>query len=324
MEPSASVEPISFGVVLMNQYHTAGHAPQRLEMPCPVCGSQRRSVLYTPSVDIADPAKLYGAASGIQGTQTLVTCQDCGMIYESPRYAAEVIIEGYKASEEGGHDSQYPMRVQSFYRALNKLRHQIPVPGSRILDIGTAGGAFLNAAEKYGYDAYGMEPSQFLVERGKERGLKIEQGTIENHSFAPASFDMVCLWDVIEHLPDPKSSLIEIRKLLKPGGVLLINFPDIGTWQAKLAGRRFWWILSVHLHHFTRKSVMDICARTGFETYLFKPYWQTLTFGYLEQMAVHYKIPLTALVTKLTPKFIQDIPVPYYASQTTALARVLP
>jgi len=127
---------------------------------------------------------------------------------------------------------------------------------------------------------------------------------------------------VIEHLPDPRTALVEIKKLLKPDGTLLINYPDIGTTQAKLAGKRFWWILSVHLHHFTRTSIQNICERTGFEVFKFRRYWQILEFGYLERMAVHYKIPLTALITKLTPKFIQNIPIPYYASQTTAIARI--
>lgn len=290
--------------------------------PCPVCDSQRATTFLEPWVEENDPAKLYGAASGIQGTQTLVTCTDCGMIFESPRYNAETIVKGYMASEEAGHDSQYPMRVNSFYRTLVKHAKRIPAPGAKVLDIGTAGGAFLDAAKQYGYDAYGMEPSADLVTRGKARGLQIEQGTIENHTFEPSSFDMVCLWDVIEHLPDPKAALVEIRKLLKPGGILLINYPDIGTWQAKLAGKRFWWILSVHLHHFTRKSIRDICQRTGYEVFHFQRYWQTLTFGYLEQMAVHYKIPLAAFILKCTPQFIQNIPVPYYASQTTALTRI--
>lgn len=244
------------------------------------------------------------------------------MIFESPRFDAEVIIQGYMKSVEAEHDSQYPMRVRSFYQALKRNANDIPPPGARVLDIGTAGGAFLDAAKQYGYNAYGMEPSIDLVNRGKARGLQIEQGTIDSHSFEQGSFDMVCLWDVIEHLPDPKAALLEIKKLLKPNGILLINYPDIGTTQAKLAGKRFWWILSVHLHHFTRKSIKNICERTGFEVLRYKRYWQILEFGYLENMAVHYKIPLTALITKLTPKFIQNIPIPYYASQTTAIVRI--
>jgi SAM-dependent methyltransferase len=273
-------------------------------------------------VHIDDPAQLYGAASGIPGTQTLVRCSDCGMIYENPRYPAEVIVQGYMASNDAGHDSQHAMRVLSFRRALKKVERFLPPPGSRVLDIGTAGGAFIEAAGQHGYDAYGMEPSRYLADMCKARGLKVEQGTIESHTFAPGSFDMVCLWDVIEHLPDPKAALSEIRRLLKPDGVLLINYPDIGTWQAKLAGKRFWWILSVHLHHFTSSSIREICRRAGFEAFHFQRYWQTLEFGYLERMAIHYKIPLASLLTRMTPGFIQRVAVPYYASQTTALARV--
>jgi SAM-dependent methyltransferase len=295
---------------------------EKIEFPCPVCDSEKREKFLDPWVDEQDPAKLYGAASGIPGTQYLVKCTDCQMIYESPRFDAATIVKGYMASQEADHDSQYPMRVNSFYQTLVKHTHRLPPKGAKVLDIGTAGGAFLDAAKKFGYDAHGMEPSADLVARGKARGLQIEQGTIDNHTFEPNSFDMVCLWDVIEHLPDPKAALLEIRKLLKPDGIFLINFPDIGTTQAKLAGRRFWWILSVHLHHFTRNSIRDICDRTGFEVFHFQRYWQILEFGYLENMAVLYKIPLTALITKLTPGFIQRIPIPYYASQTTALARI--
>ncbi len=294
---------------------------QKKQQLCPVCGSENFDVIISPWVEEADPTKLYGAASGIRGTQQLVSCLSCGMIYENPRYDAEAIIQGYMASQEEEHDSQYSMRVHSFYKTLKKHATRIPPKGAKVLDIGTAGGAFLDAAKQFGYDAYGMEPSADLVERGKSRGLKIEQGTIENHSFEPGSFDMVCLWDVIEHLPDPKSALSEIKKLLKSNSILLINFPDIGTWQAKLVGKRFWWILSVHLHHFNRATIKDICARTGFAIFHFQQYWQTLEFGYLERMAVHYKIPLATLITKLTPNFIQRIPISYYASQTTALAR---
>ena len=295
---------------------------KRVKHNCSICERDKSQIFMLPWGSESDPAKLYGAASGIPGTQQLVKCLNCGMIFESPRYDAQIIVKGYMASQEGEHDSQYPMRVHSFYRTLKKHAKYLPSPGAKVLDIGTAGGAFLDAAKQYGYDAYGMEPSADLVARGKARGLQIEQGTIESHSFAQRNYEMVCLWDVIEHLPDPKSALVEIRKLLKPHGILLINFPDIGTWQAKLAGKRFWWILSVHLHHFTRKSIRDICSRTGFQAFHFQRYWQTLEFGYLERMAVHYRIPLTALIIRLTPDYIQRITIPYYASQTTALARI--
>ncbi len=295
---------------------------ERRHHHCTVCDSVDNKVLYEPWLTESDPTKLYGAASGIPGTQRIVQCLNCNMIFENPRFDAETIVKGYMSSEDASHDSQYHMRVHSFYQALVKHKKILPPPGSKVLDIGTAGGAFLEAACDFGYDAHGMEPSLDLVSRGKERGLKIEQGTIENHSFELNSFDLVCLWDVIEHLPDPKTSLSIIRNLLKPNATLLINYPDIGTLQAKLAGKHFWWLLSVHLHHFTQTSLTNLFDATGFQTIQFRKYWQTLEFGYLEQMAIHYKIPLTNLIYKLTPNFIRRFRIPYYASQTTALARI--
>ena len=113
---------------------------ERTPHPCPVCGSFSERLFCEPWVEESDPAKLYGAASGIPGTQRLVQCTDCGMIYESPRYGAETIVQGYISSQEAEHDSQYPMRVKSFYLTLKKLANLIPAPGAKILDIGTAGG----------------------------------------------------------------------------------------------------------------------------------------------------------------------------------------
>ena len=117
---------------------------------------------------------------------------------------------------------------------------------------------------------------------------------------------------------------MELTGLLRPGGLLLINYPDIGTWQAKLAGRYYWWILSGHLHHFSRQTLTEICRRSGSEVFHFQRYWQVLEFGYLQDMAAHLKIPAFDLVARMTPNLIRRLPIPYYASQTTALARLTP
>lgn len=299
--------------------------PAKTPIPCPVCGSNDFRVVHEPWNGEADPAKLYGVSASIQGTQRMVDCRQCGLMYENPRYPADVILQGYAASDDGdsGHNSQYGMRVGSFTRALKRLRPHLPAPGARVLDIGSAGGAFLEAAGRFGYDAWGLEPSAFRARAGRERGLQIEQGTIESHGFAPKSFDMVTLWDVIEHLPDPLDALRRVKALLKPGGILLLNFLDIDTWQARLAGRRFWWIVAAHLTQFSPSTITEICRRAGFQAFHFRPYWQALEIGYLERLATtYYKNPLLRLAEKLTPGLLKKLAIPFYASQTTALARL--
>ncbi len=101
------------------------------DVACPVCGSWKAAVLYDPSVEVDDPVKLYGAASGVRGTQRLVKC-GCGMIYENPRYPDDVILKGY-AEAEDEHDSQHHMRVRSFLWALKRLGTRIPGRGARVL-----------------------------------------------------------------------------------------------------------------------------------------------------------------------------------------------
>lgn len=296
--------------------------PQRIEVSCPVCDSRDYNVLYEPWIKEDDPIKLYGAATGLQGTQRIVKCKACGMIYENPRFPKDVILRGYILTEQSLHDSQYKNRVRSFYNAITGIKDNLPKKGASVLDIGTAGGAFLEAATKYGFDAIGLEPSLYLTQEGNKRGLKIVQGTIDNNPFEEKSFDMICLWDVIEHLVEPKEDLLKIKKLLKPDGILLINYPDIGTPLAKLFGRRFWWVISVHLHHFDRKTIFKICELTGLEVFFYKPYWQILDLGYLFDMAIRYNMPFSKFTKGVLPDFVKNIPVPYYASQTTALARI--
>jgi SAM-dependent methyltransferase len=294
---------------------------EKVHIVCPLCGSEDFRTKWKPTHLVDDPSVVYGAASGVQGTQQIVKCVGCGLLYENPRFPDVAILEAYENSVEAGHDSQYDMRVDSFSRALKRLAGKLPGPGAKVLDVGTAGGAFLVAAQRFGYDAVGVEPSADLADRGRARGARIRQGPLERQTFAPGSFDLVCLWDVIEHVTDPRAMLLRVHSLLRPDGTLLINYPDIGTVPAKLFGRRFWWVISVHLAHYSRRTLRELCRRCGFDVFHYSMYWQHLQLGYLQDLAVHYRIPLSPAFRACTPRLLQRMGIPYYASQTTALAR---
>lgn len=288
---------------------------------CPLCDGHRFQVYLEPSVLVSDPALLYGAASGLRGTQRLVRCTTCDLIYENPRFPESVILAGYTGADDDGHDSQFEVRVRSFEKAMRSLGARIPQPPARVLDIGTAGAAFLKAAGNLGYQGFGLEPSRVLVQNARRRGLEVVRGTLDDHVLPKASFDLVCLWDVLEHVIRPRDALVAAGELLRPEGVLLVNYPDIGTLQARLAGPRFWWLLSVHTQHFDRRTIRNILQRTGFDAFHFQRYWQTLEFGYLEAIAGKIGVPGANFIARVTPESIRRLPLPYYASQTTVLAK---
>ena len=294
---------------------------QKMEAPCPICDKHHYKILIRAKQEINDPIKLYGAASGVRGTQTLVKCLNCNMIFESPRFSEEVILKGYRAAEDMGHDSQYALRVNSFFKALMKMAPCLPRKGATVLDIGSAGGAFLEAAKLFGYNPIGLEPSAYLATRASGRGFDVRQNTIHTSTFEKEQFDMICLWDVLEHLVNPKRDLEIISQYLKPNGILLINFPDIGTFMARLTGRHFWWIISVHLHHFTKKTISKLFHETGYMPIKFFPYRQRLEFGYLQNIAIQLRVLGMKWLKKVTPSSIKRFPISYSASQTTVLAK---
>jgi SAM-dependent methyltransferase len=83
--------------------------------------------------------------------------------------------------------------------------------------------------------------------------------------FAPATFDLITLWDVLEHLPDPHAAVTEIHRLLRPGGRLVLTTGDAGSLTARVCGRR-WHLYTIpeHLFFYTRDSIERLLAAHSF------------------------------------------------------------
>ena len=87
------------------------------------------------------------------------------------------------------------------------------------------------------------------------------------------------LWDVLEHTPDPKSEVREAHRLLNDEGLLVINYPDIGSWIARVMGRSWVFLLDVHLYYFTRATIRKLLEDAGFEVVRIRPHFQRLALG---------------------------------------------
>jgi len=278
-----------------------------------------------PKLVNVSASELYGAAAGISGTQSLIKCQSCGFIIEFPRLSDKEIIAGYTSAGNSGHDSQYLQRVKSFESTLKRNSNFLPPAPGRVLDIGCAGGAFVEAAGNLGYQAEGIEPAVDLVKSALGRGLNVREGTAETLDLLNGEkYDVVTLWDVIEHVLDPVVTLDAAISLLKPDGVLVVNIPDIGTPLARLVGKKNWWISSVHVYHFSSNHIEALLLPRGFKIVSKKMFFQSLSLGYLLEIARQMKVPFANFVIKIIPLKFKSLPIPYYASQTTLIGKRAP
>ena len=167
-----------------------------------------------------------------------------------------------------------PERCTHWLRALTSFK----TPPAQVLEIGCPHGGFTALAEAAGFIAAGLALSPRVADFGREAfGAMIFTGPVESHGFASASLDAVCLFDVLEHLPDPLATLGHCARLLKDDGVLLVQTPKYPE-QASLsdletAGHPFLDLMrgTEHRHLFSAHSAEELMQRIGLPHTLFQP-----------------------------------------------------
>ena len=255
----------------------------------------------------------------------LVRCRSCGLQYVSPRPLASDIVDAYSGGDDPAYVSQVAARERTFADAVAHIETILPGRG-RILDVGTAAGAFLAAARGRGWQVEGCEPNAWLAEWGSRHyGIPIRTGELFDQSFAPGSFDVVTLWDVIEHTPDPTRVIRTVRDLIRPGGLLVVNYPDIGSWIARALGRRWPFLSSVHLYYFTRETMRSLLERHGFEVIEIRAHFQRLELDYLLSRGAVVSGALSRSSRAVAKGLgLSGRQVPYWIGQTFVAARKVP
>lgn len=236
------------------------HPPYRFPPPnpptpyhCPVCGGLQ-----------SEP---YLTKDGFD----LVRCTTCAVIHVHPMPSPEALAAHYQdpAYFEGdfsqgyvNYEDVHKALAPHFRRRLRQLDERFPERG-RLLDFGCADGYFLELAQVNGWRIAGVELSEDMARLASARlGVGVA-GSLDD--LAGETFEVITMWEVVEHLPDPVATLGQLFGHLKPGGVLMLSTPNSAHWQA--VRKPDAWISyrpPSHLFYFTAPTLEAVLAAAGF------------------------------------------------------------
>ncbi|OGR67267.1 MAG: hypothetical protein A2081_01340 [Elusimicrobia bacterium GWC2_61_19] len=209
----------------------------------------------------------------------IVRCRDCGLLYVNPRLepgeiASIYVSDAYYRSPDpmtcgyGDYLADEKNIKATFRRKMAGFEREAGGQKGRLLDVGCASGFFIETARESGWDASGVELSPLASAAARDRaGLNVFTGALADAALPDGHFDAVTMWDVLEHFPDPRADLRQAFRILKPGGLLVIQTPNAASAIARLTGGR-WACMqrpAEHLYFFSPATLGRLLRAAGFE-----------------------------------------------------------
>jgi 2-polyprenyl-3-methyl-5-hydroxy-6-metoxy-1,4-benzoquinol methylase len=222
---------------------------------CPFCSSERFAVRVV--------------RDGFQ----YVTCSECSFVYLNPQLTQQAIEEVYNEEEVRRFFFQelllpHVERDQQveFEERIQILKQLVTSTSPRLLDVGCAAGNFLHIAQRSGFQGEGLELNELYVDYvRRHRPLIIHRKLLEEMHYPEATFDIVTLWDVLEHLPQPVQTLRSVASVLKRGGVLGLTTINHACLNERLLKERWrYYMPPDHLCSFTPSLLERMLKQTGF------------------------------------------------------------
>jgi 2-polyprenyl-3-methyl-5-hydroxy-6-metoxy-1,4-benzoquinol methylase len=205
----------------------------------------------------------------------VVQCQDCGLCFTNPRPTVRSIAQFYPDDyrphqmRKRGARPRW-LRWPHWWPAGENYRKVLPVHGrGRLLDFGCGGGSYLQRMQSQGWEVTGLDFSASTVARLRsELGLTVLAGTLPHPDLRePETFDVITMWQSLEHVHEPMKVLRAAHRLLAPGGKLVVAVPNVDSLPFRWFGQAWSGLdLPRHLTHFAPWTLRLMLHRSGFRT----------------------------------------------------------
>jgi 2-polyprenyl-3-methyl-5-hydroxy-6-metoxy-1,4-benzoquinol methylase len=244
----------------------AAEFPAYVAVRCPLCGADDYEVRLEDrlrGVDVAPNVHYTSTSSAFGEHGRIVRCRSCSLVYMNPRPHHQDVQSNYASVEDSRYLEEEQGRVETFGESVDHIQRFVST--GRLLDVGCHVGTFLKVASQRGFQVAGVEPSRWASEIAKSRiDGHVHCGAVEDAPLPEGGYDVVTLWDVIEHLPDPAIDVRAIYGALRPGGVFAVSTMDVDSLFARVLGRRWPWYMQMHLVYFSRQTLCELLRREGF------------------------------------------------------------
>jgi 2-polyprenyl-3-methyl-5-hydroxy-6-metoxy-1,4-benzoquinol methylase len=221
------------------------------QSPCPVCG-QKEAIVASRRDRRGEPL-------------LTVCCPHCGLFRNDPLPTSDELRRFHAAEYRESYKGVRTPKARNVYRSARLARHRLEQLGrrlparARILDVGSGSGEWLAALAAAGHQVSGVEPDPHYGEYARQQyGVSVETAGILDLERPEGSLDVITLFHVLEHLPDPLAVLAKFRGWLRPGGLLIVEVPNTNCVHQNPAGR----FHAAHVIGFTRES-LDHALRAG-------------------------------------------------------------
>ncbi|WP_306643955.1 class I SAM-dependent methyltransferase [Sanyastnella coralliicola] len=241
---------------------------------CGCCGSDQYETVHHFPENYFDPEwfDTYSWDANLGLELRIVECKDCGLIYQNKRFSQEALHQLYpntyiptkinKAKEMANH--KFAFHIDWIKKHMGNKKNP------SLLDVGTRYGVLPNLLRREKIDAFGIEMNLKCVQAAGNSGMEeVYLGTVDSlnnvmNSRTQKQIDAVAMFDLIEHLLDPKGDLEEIAKFQPKGGKLFISTMDISSMGYKVFGKDWYYLHGQHTFYFTPQTITKLLESAGY------------------------------------------------------------